>query len=566
MRTRKLNRFVTVFTLMAAMITGAGAQSWLTNGLLAYYPFDGTASDATGSGHDGVGSNVVWGVDRFNRTNACLSLNGNGVVTTAFLPPTGTSPRTISGWFYTTNSTNAEAVLSYGLTGAPPGYGGGNFILDCIGNAFDLDVGYTIWSANYAQLPGAWHHFAVVAASNIYLNSVQFYLDGVLQTNPYFRVGGQNQFINTDTNATLRFGQGSPQGCNPDPFYGRIDDVRIYNRAFSSNEVAQLYAYESTSESIQITGDLTNFYAVYGHDTIIGVTASATSPLSYQWYFAPSNNAGEASGYAQIISGFVYGAVVTNGGYGYGNIPQVSFAGGGGQGARGYGMVSNGAVTGITVTNAGSGYSNLPTVLIDPPNGLLIGQTNSTLTISNASENSLGLYSVVVSGTNDSITSHVVNLILAYPPGISTNPAGFTGAYHSSNSLTVTATGTAPLGYQWLLNSTNIAGATNMFYNITNLTLSNSGAYNVEVTNPFGNVLSSNAYVFPGPDVDAAIQWRGGLVGPEHDSDGRRHWFRTFGLPMVFQWRGNRRSHEQQLCPAEPAVYQRRTLQCGGQH
>ncbi len=66
MRTRKLNRFVTVFTLMAAMITGAGAQSWLTNGLLAYYPFDGTASDATGNGHDGVGSNVVWGVDRFN--------------------------------------------------------------------------------------------------------------------------------------------------------------------------------------------------------------------------------------------------------------------------------------------------------------------------------------------------------------------------------------------------------------------------------------------------------------------------------------------------------------------
>ncbi len=196
-----------------------------------------------------------------------------------------------------------------------------NFILDCIGNT------RSIWTwatpsgpANYAQLPGAWHHFAVVAASNIYLNSVQILPGRCIANQPLLPGQRPKPIYPTRTPtppcALVKVHRREAILIRS---YGRIDDVRIYNRAFSSNEVAQLYAYESTSESIQITGDLTNFYAVYaGHDTIIGVTASATSPLRLPMVFSRRRTTPgkETSGYAQIISGFVYGAVVTNGGYG----------------------------------------------------------------------------------------------------------------------------------------------------------------------------------------------------------------------------------------------------------
>ena len=99
--------------------------------------------------------------------------------------------------------------------------------------------------------------------------------------------------------------------------------------------------------------------------------------------------------------------------------------GGGGSGASGYGTVSNGVLTGITVTNAGSGYTSLPAVVIDAPNGYLYGQTNSTLTITNANQNSLGNYFAVISNGSRSVTSSIVNLTLLYPPNIVQNPGGF---------------------------------------------------------------------------------------------------------------------------------------------
>ena len=70
---------------------------------------------------------------------------------------------------------------------------------------------------------------------------------------------------------------------------------------------------------------------------------------------------------ATDISGFVTGATVTDGGYGYTNTPLIRFIGGGGSGAAGFAVVNNGVVVSITMTNAGSGYTNAPLVLIGPP-------------------------------------------------------------------------------------------------------------------------------------------------------------------------------------------------------
>ena len=52
------------------MISISQGQSFLTNGLVAYYPFNGNANDASGNENDAVPSNVVITNDRFGTPNS----------------------------------------------------------------------------------------------------------------------------------------------------------------------------------------------------------------------------------------------------------------------------------------------------------------------------------------------------------------------------------------------------------------------------------------------------------------------------------------------------------------
>jgi hypothetical protein len=277
----------------------------------------------------------------------------------------------------------------------------------------------------------------------------------------------------------------------------------------------------SGSSTVQISNlgtpiirtDLTNEVVRSGSNQVFAVSAGGNGPLRYQWYFQPANGAGQAGAYSQIVSGFCVGAVVTNGGSGYGSTPGVTFTGGGGSGAVGYATVSNGVVTAITMTAAGSGYTSLPAVTIGTPNGFLNGQTNSTLTVTNASSNNQGTYYVVVTNAAGSTTSSVATLTVVYPPAITQNPTGTSASLHSNVNLTVSASGTPPLFYQWLLGGTNVYGATNSTYSVASLNTNSTGAYSVEVINAYGFVTSSPATVSLLPSLTAPFTGAIGLWG-----------------------------------------------------
>jgi Immunoglobulin I-set domain len=151
------------------------------------------------------------------------------------------------------------------------------------------------------------------------------------------------------------------------------------------------------------------------------------------------------------------------------------------------------------VTNAGYGYTNAPSVLIDPPNGQLFGQTNSTFTISNASPNSLGNYYVVATGRYGSVTSSVVNLTLLYPPGILAQPQDQVVDGNGVASFGVGTTGTSPFSYQWLFQGTNLPDSNTGTLTIPDVTPQNLGSYAVIVANNYGSVTSSiaNLYMYP---------------------------------------------------------------------
>ncbi|MEO5914504.1 MAG: hypothetical protein ABIS50_09750 [Luteolibacter sp.] len=84
----------------------------------------------------------------------------------------------------------------------------------------------------------------------------------------------------------------------------------------------------------------------------------------------------------------------------------------------------------------------------------------------------------------------------AFPiPQIGTQPQSQTVTAGAGFGLTVVASGTAPLAYQWYLGNSAIAGATAANYSVGASTAAHTGEYTVVVTNGYGSVRSAVASI-----------------------------------------------------------------------
>ncbi|MFA5343012.1 MAG: Ig-like domain-containing protein [Kiritimatiellia bacterium] len=94
-------------------------------------------------------------------------------------------------------------------------------------------------------------------------------------------------------------------------------------------------------------------------------------------------------------------------------------------------------------------------------------------------------------------------------PMITTQPANQTVTVGQTAAFGVTATGAAPLTYQWRKNGAAISGATAALYTTPALVAGDNGAaYSVVVSNAFGGVTSVNATLIVNvPDPDLAAHW-----------------------------------------------------------
>ncbi len=78
-------------------------------------------------------------------------------------------------------------------------------------------------------------------------------------------------------------------------------------------------------------------------------------------------------------------------------------------------------------------------------------------------------------------------------PSVTVNPQSVTTNAGATVLFGVTATGNAPLSYQWRFNGTNIAGATSATLIRLNVQSANAGQYDCVVSNPLGTVTSGVA-------------------------------------------------------------------------
>jgi hypothetical protein len=233
----KILRLAALFVVSLFIAANGHAQTFLTNGLIVFYPFSGNANDASGNGNNGTNFGATLTTNRFGMSNAAFYFNGSSYINVGNVI-SNYSAVTFSAWFQTTNFINGKEngivmkERNDGGIGARLGVFGTNY--DAAFN--DSQNNIVVFGANSVQ-SNLWHQATLVNdSSNIFL-----YVDGTLagQTpTPYNlhasgAISGMPTIIGNDPSGGNRF------------FTGAIDDVRIYNRAMSANEVAQLYAYES---------------------------------------------------------------------------------------------------------------------------------------------------------------------------------------------------------------------------------------------------------------------------------------------------------------------------------
>jgi len=389
-----------VTELYAIESTPPPPPSFITNGLVAYYPLNGNANDASGYSNNPVVNTASLTANRFGWPNSAYLFSGSQSIQYASEPQIQIITNiTVSCWMQTTSS----YIGGYhGLVcKEAPSNPQTGFQLGLDGNAVGTEVASTGLYGTVAVNDGSWH--AVCGIFDYTGEQLSIYVDG--------------QLYNSDATPISLPGSTYPLYVGVERelnyfFVGSISDVRIYNRALSSNEVAQLYAYESVPSGAAptITTQPADQTANQGNPVSFNVTAAGTG-LNYQWQFntanisgatnaiytiadATTNNGGNydvvvssaggsvtssnavltvippprtGTGTATLSGSFVTIVTITDGGIGYTNAPLIRFIGGGGSGAEAFAVISNGTLISITVTNAGYGYTNPPLVVIDPP-------------------------------------------------------------------------------------------------------------------------------------------------------------------------------------------------------
>jgi hypothetical protein len=264
------------------------------NGLVGWWPFNGNANDESGNGNNGTVNGATLTNDRFGNVGKAYFFNGSNNYITAGTNnfPSGNQQRTISIWFKINNYPKPDTtyiLLNYGQAGNNNAcglaidsiLGGGprlNFfswnnsdVLDT--NSFDL---------------GTWHN--LVGSFDGTLGKL--YLDAQLI--------GQNVSIWNTIITLFTIGKNNQTNNSlPYFFYGELDDLGVWNRALSQEEIIILNNATNCSNNLTITPAVNQLEI--GNTANFNATTSDTNP-SYVWQsdlgqgFQTLNNFGNYSG------------------------------------------------------------------------------------------------------------------------------------------------------------------------------------------------------------------------------------------------------------------------------
>ena len=259
-----------------------------------------------------------------------------------------------------------------------------------------------------------------------------------------------------------------------------------------------------------------------GSPVTLFVVAGGSAPLSYQWFKDGATLPG-ATDAALVFPGVfassagTYSVVVANAGGTYASAPAVlSVTAGVSAPSISAGPVSRSVETGSPVTFSVTASGSSPLSYQWRRNGIGIsGATGSLLVLGSVASASAGNYDVVVSNAAGSASSAVavLTVVAAALPVITAQPASQAVPAGGSATLSVTATGSAPLAYQWRRDGETIAGATGPSFLLSSVSAASAGSYSVLVSNSAGSISSRPAVVSVVPATGRTGAFLGNFSG-----------------------------------------------------
>jgi len=222
-------------------------------GLIAYWPFNGDATDASGNEHDGTVHGATLCDDRCLVPESAYCFDGENdyieVPDEDDLDPVGTQEITISAWV---NIPTFDSEI-FGILGKIASAGSrepGNYCLTIWNNAYPDHVGKLRFAiaynaSNYQQVHSTsqvptneWVHVAfTLGAEDPSNKEARFYINGDYSPPMYDAPGAVIDQPFANTSRPLRIGH---TGSFSDYFLGGIDEVRMYSRALSASEISEL--------------------------------------------------------------------------------------------------------------------------------------------------------------------------------------------------------------------------------------------------------------------------------------------------------------------------------------
>jgi hypothetical protein len=249
----------------------AKGQSFVTNGLVSYYPFEGNAADVAGT-NNGTPMGATLTTDRFGNANAAFLFDGSSwIATSQYRLLDGASNATITAWVIITGA-GKQQLLAAGDSRSgfdpislilEPQLAFGAWFEDCVlGDSTSTQIGEGSTHGHHTLTnftADTWHQIDFVLSTSNPLGTFTIYVDGVMNYSQIASDDGTTPFakISYDTDMQFLIGalNNEPSSSTPIDFWsGKIDDVRIYNRALAPQEIQLLYEYESSSPQI-ITDD-----------------------------------------------------------------------------------------------------------------------------------------------------------------------------------------------------------------------------------------------------------------------------------------------------------------------
>lgn len=219
---------------------------------IAYWKLDegsgSTATDDTGNGYDGSLTGAIW---EDGRIHGALSFNGTSDSVTCGNVP-ASSQMTFAGWINPSDVSGSQALFgkassySVKMSGSELQY-----TKPHVGDYSSSGAGLT---------PGTWQH-VVVTLDGGYSNGLKFYKDGVLVSQRTGATPGVNSnpvlLANNEWN---------------EHFGGLMDDLQIFNKVLTPDEVGALYASASSGVGL---------FAHWKFDEGSGLTAADSSVNGY---------------------------------------------------------------------------------------------------------------------------------------------------------------------------------------------------------------------------------------------------------------------------------------------